>query len=168
MSAVVTAVASSLVTEQSVTTAINQLIEAERKGLVKRRNMAVSFNRFFRCEASKGELTQGDAWFDVLVHDKSSTGKQVLGYRKSIYDALKEMKHSNPSKVWADICAYGREELGLPPKAKVVKPASEKLVKALETALKIAVEHPSPSEAEVNAVLTIQRLLGTLGADTAQ
>jgi hypothetical protein len=168
MNAVVTAVASSLVTEQSVTNAINQLIEAERKGLVKRRNMAISFNRFFRCEASKGELTQGDAWFDVLVNDKSSTGKVVLGYRKSIYDALKEMKHSNPSKVWADICAYGREELGLPPKAKVVKPASEKLITALKTALKVAQEHPSPSEAEVNAAISIQRILATLGADIAE
>jgi hypothetical protein len=163
-----------LVTDKSVTTAINQLIEAEKRGLRKRRDTAISLNRFYRCESIKeegmpfAELVSGDAWFDVLVHDKSSTGKQVLGYRKSIYDALKEMKHSNPSKVWADICAYGREELGLPPKAKVVKPASEKLIKALETALKIAVEHPSPSEAEVNAVLTIQRLLGTLGADTAQ
>lgn len=168
MNAVATAVATHNLTIVSpVNRAINLMIESERKGIKNRRGVAVAMNVHFRCEATDQVLTSGFAWFDVTNGDKSSDGKQVLEYKKSIYDALKEIKHPNPSQAWVKICDYAREELGLPPKGKVTKPASEKLVQALKTALKIAQEHPSPSEAEVNAALSIQRILATLGVDTA-
>lgn len=170
MNAVATAVAttSNLTIVSKVNQAINLLIESERKGIKNRRNVAVALNAHFRCEATDKKLTSGFAWFDVANGDQSSDGKQVLEYKKSIYDALKAINHVNPSQVWSVICAYGREELDLPPKAKVTKPASEKLIKALKTALKIAQEHPSPSEAEVEAALDIQRTLAKLGADLAE
>jgi hypothetical protein len=142
----------------SLTNVINQMVEGEKLGIRRRRNVAKGFNFQF----------PSIAWFDVQNGDQSSDGKAVLGYKKSIYDALKEIKHSNPSKVWADICAYGREELGLQPKPKAVKPASVKLVKALQTALKIVQGMESPSEAETDVGLDLIRSLAKLGVDTAE
>lgn len=172
--ATATATASNLTIVSKVQQAINLLIESERKGLRKRRDLAIALNSHFHCEAKEqvligtnlyNKLTAGFAWFDVENGDKSSDGKQVLEYKKSIFDALKEFKHPNPSQAWVKICDYAREELGLPPKTKNRKPASEKLIQALKTALKIAQEHPSPSEAETQVALNIQRDLALLGVD---
>lgn len=158
MNAVATAVITRVDTPLNLTNVINSLIEAERRGLKNRRNTAKAFIFQF----------PSIAWYDVQNGDQSSDGKAVLGYKKTIIDGLKEMKHSNPYKVWADICAYGREELGLPPKAKETKPASEKLVKALQTALKIVQGMESPSEAETDVGLDLIRSLAKLGVDTAE
>jgi hypothetical protein len=108
---------------------------------------------------------QGFAWYDVVAGDKSSDGKQVLGYRKAIYDALKEIKHPNPSQCWAMICAYGREELGLPPKVATVKPAHEKAIKALTTAYKILSGIEQPTESEVEAGYLAAKALAQLGVE---
>lgn len=161
MNAVATAVVSNINSvddKLSLTNVINQMVEGEKLGMRRRRNVAKGF--IFQFPHTK--------WYDVVEGDKSSDGKAVLGYRKVIYDALKEIKHPNPSQVWAMICAYGREELGLPPKPKTTKPASVKLVKALQTALKIVQGMESPSEAETDVGLDLIRSLAKLGVDTAE
>lgn len=139
---------------------IANLIEVERNTCKRqygvRRDVASGLNR-----------AMDFAWYDLSVGDKSQEGKLANGYRKSIVDALTEVKHSNPRQVWAKICEYAREERG------VLKPTNnktdrEKLIASLKAGLKIVQGMSAPSEADTEVGLDIIRSLAKLGVDTAE
>jgi hypothetical protein len=48
-------------------------------------------------------------WFEVSHTDSSDEGKAVRKEKELFFVGLKEIGHSNPSKVWKDVRDYGRE-----------------------------------------------------------
>jgi len=48
-------------------------------------------------------------WFELQHNDSSDEGKAVRKEKTLFFDGLKEIGHSNPSKVWKDVRDYGRE-----------------------------------------------------------
>lgn len=155
--ATATATATAVPTLESL---IASLIETERDTGVRqygvRRDVASGLNRAMDFD-----------WYDKGKGDKSQEGKMANSYRKTITDALKEAQHSNPRQVWAKICEYGREERGvLKPTAN--KSASERFIAAIKSAYKAGGSMEAPSESEVEATLTLQRVLHSLGVDTTE
>jgi hypothetical protein len=49
-------------------------------------------------------------WFDVSHTDTSDEGKQVRKDKETLFEKLKAIDHSNPSKIWADVRKYARLE----------------------------------------------------------
>jgi len=49
-------------------------------------------------------------WFDVEHGTTGEAAKPILAEKDALYAVLKASKHSNPSKVWADVRAYGRAD----------------------------------------------------------
>jgi len=49
-------------------------------------------------------------WFDVEHGSTAEDAKPILTEKEALYSVLKGSKHSNPSKVWADIRKYGRAD----------------------------------------------------------
>lgn len=49
------------------------------------------------------------AWFALSHLDSSDEGKAVRKEKELFFAGLKEVKHSNPSKVWKDVRNYGEE-----------------------------------------------------------
>lgn len=49
-------------------------------------------------------------WFDVEHGTTGEAAKPILTEKEALYKVLKDSKHSNPSKVWADVRAYGRAD----------------------------------------------------------
>lgn len=48
-------------------------------------------------------------WFNISHTDSSDEGKAVRKEKELFFVGLKEVKHSNPSKVWKDVRDYGSE-----------------------------------------------------------
>ena len=48
-------------------------------------------------------------WFELQHNDSSDEGKAVRKEKTLFFDGLKEIGHSNPSKVWKDVRDYGKE-----------------------------------------------------------
>ena len=49
-------------------------------------------------------------WFEVKHTDSSDEGKQVRKDKETLFEKLKSIDHSNPSKIWADVRKYARLE----------------------------------------------------------
>jgi hypothetical protein len=49
-------------------------------------------------------------WFDVKHTDTSDEGKQVRKDKETLFEKLKAIDHTNPSKIWADVRKYARLE----------------------------------------------------------
>jgi len=49
-------------------------------------------------------------WFELQHNDSSDEGKAVRKEKTLFFDGLKAVGHSNPSKVFADIRKYGKED----------------------------------------------------------
>lgn len=49
-------------------------------------------------------------WFDIKHTDTSDEGKQVRKDKETLFEKLKSINHSNPSKIWADVRKYARLE----------------------------------------------------------
>jgi len=52
---------------------------------------------------------EGFDWFEVSHTDSSDEGKAVRKEKELFFTGLKEIGHSNPSKVWKDVRDYGKE-----------------------------------------------------------
>jgi hypothetical protein len=49
-------------------------------------------------------------WFEVKHFDKSAEAQPINNEKKAFYIALREAKHTNPSVIWARVCAFGKAE----------------------------------------------------------
>ena len=92
---------------------VNQVVEGIRKAYGANRDVA-------------GELHAGYGKFYLIqdktlagsTYRKTDEGKAVKAIKKELYDALKALAKEtdrpiNPSKVWGDICRYGKELDGI-------------------------------------------------------
>jgi hypothetical protein len=49
-------------------------------------------------------------WFEVKHFDKSNEAQPIINEKKAFYIALREANHTNPSVIWARVCAFGKAE----------------------------------------------------------
>ena len=65
------------------------------------------------------------AWFDVEYQEVSDNAKALKPHKAVVLDGFKRAGHSNPSKAYADIRAYGRNlRAGLAPNGKTLADGS--------------------------------------------
>lgn len=65
------------------------------------------------------------AWFDVEYQEVSDNAKALKPHKAIVLDGFKRAGHSNPSKAYADIRAYGRNlRAGLAPNGKTLADGS--------------------------------------------
>jgi hypothetical protein len=74
-------------------------IEAQKIGYGANKEYAKALNLKF----------EGFDWFEVSHTDSTDEGKAVRKEKELFFVGLKEIKHSNPSKVWKDVRGYGKE-----------------------------------------------------------
>ena len=49
-------------------------------------------------------------WFEVKHFDKATEAQPIINEKKAFYLALREANHTNPSVIWARVCAFGKAE----------------------------------------------------------
>jgi len=60
--------------------------------------------------ASMLNTLHSNNWFEVKHFDKSEEAQPINNEKKEFYKALRDANHTNPSVIWARVCAFGKAE----------------------------------------------------------
>jgi hypothetical protein len=86
---------------------VDSIVAEKRQGAIEAQKSSYGAN----VEYAKALNLKFDSfdWFAVSHTDSSDEGKAVRKEKELFFVGLKEVKHSNPSKVWKDVRDYGLE-----------------------------------------------------------
>jgi len=85
---------------------VDSLVAEKRQGAIEAQKSSYGANKDYgRALNMKFEFD----WFEVSHTDSSDEGKAVRKEKELFFVGLKEIGHSNPSKVWKDVRGYGQE-----------------------------------------------------------
>jgi hypothetical protein len=86
---------------------VDAIVAEKRQGAIEAQKSSYGAN----VEYAKALNLKFDSfdWFAVSHTDSSDEGKAVRKEKELFFVGLKEVKHSNPSKVWKDVRDYGLE-----------------------------------------------------------
>ena len=88
----------------------NKILAALRHNVAAAQSRAYGANVEYAAELNKVFAAFSTDWFDLSHTDTSAEGKLVRAEKEALFGELKAEKHSNPSKVWADIRKYARAD----------------------------------------------------------
>jgi hypothetical protein len=86
---------------------VEVIVAQKRQGAIEAQKSSYGANKEY-AKALNLKFDQFD-WFEVSHTDSSDEGKAVRKEKELFFVGLKEIGHSNPSKVWADVRNYGKE-----------------------------------------------------------
>jgi hypothetical protein len=86
---------------------VDSIVAEKRQGAIEAQKIGYGANKEYG-KALNLKFDQFD-WFEVSHTDSSDEGKAVRKEKELFFVGLKEIGHSNPSKVWADVRNYGKE-----------------------------------------------------------
>jgi hypothetical protein len=85
---------------------VDSIVAEKRQGAIEAQKSSYGANKDYgRALNMKFEFD----WFEVSHTDSSDEGKAVRKEKELFFVGLKEIGHSNPSKVWKDVRGYGQE-----------------------------------------------------------
>lgn len=93
-----------------ITETENNILTLLRKRSAQGMASAYGANVEYAAELNKVFAAFSTDWFDLSHTDTSAEGKLVRAEKLAYFEELKAVKHSNPSKVWADIRKYARAD----------------------------------------------------------
>ena len=85
---------------------VDSIVAQKRQGAIEAQKSSYGANKEY---ASALNLKFEFDWFAVSHLDSSDEGKAVRKEKELFFEGLKEIGHSNPSKVWKDVRGYGQE-----------------------------------------------------------
>ena len=86
---------------------VEAIVAQKRQGAIEAQKSSYGANKDYgRALNLKFE---GFDWFSLSHLDSSDEGKAVRKEKELFFTGLKEIGHSNPSKVWKDVRDYGQE-----------------------------------------------------------
>jgi hypothetical protein len=85
---------------------VDSLVAEKRQGAIEAQKSSYGANKEY---AKALNIKFEFDWFEVSHTDSSDEGKAVRKEKELFFTGLKEIGHSNPSKVWKDVRGYGQE-----------------------------------------------------------
>ncbi len=85
---------------------VDSIVAQKRQGAIEAQKSSYGANKEY---ASALNLKFEFDWFSLSHLDSSDEGKAVRKEKELFFVGLKEIGHSNPSKVWKDVRGYGQE-----------------------------------------------------------
>lgn len=85
---------------------VDSLVAEKRQGAIEAQKSSYGANKEY---AKALNIKFEFDWFEVSHTDSSDEGKAVRKEKELFFAGLKEIGHSNPSKVWKDVRGYGQE-----------------------------------------------------------
>jgi hypothetical protein len=86
---------------------VDSIVAEKRQGAIEAQQSSYGANKEY-AKALNLKFDQFD-WFEVSHTDSTDEGKAVRKEKELFFVGLKEIGHSNPSKVWKDVRSYGQE-----------------------------------------------------------
>jgi hypothetical protein len=86
---------------------VDSIVAEKRQGAIEAQKIGYGANKEYG--KALNLKFEGFDWFEVSHTDSSDEGKAVRKEKELFFVGLKEIGHSNPSKVWADVRNYGKE-----------------------------------------------------------
>ena len=86
---------------------VDSIVAEKRQGAIEAQKSSYGANKEY-AKALNLKFDQFD-WFEVSHTDSTDEGKAVRKEKELFFVGLKEIGHSNPSKVWKDVRGYGQE-----------------------------------------------------------
>jgi hypothetical protein len=86
---------------------VDSIVAEKRQGAIEAQKIGYGANKEYG--KALNLKFEGFDWFEVSHTDSSDEGKAVRKEKELFFVGLKEIGHSNPSKVWKDVRGYGQE-----------------------------------------------------------
>jgi hypothetical protein len=86
---------------------VDSIVAEKRQGAIDAQKIGYGANKEYG--KALNLKFEGFDWFEVSHTDSTDEGKAVRKEKELFFVGLKEIGHSNPSKVWKDVRVYGKE-----------------------------------------------------------